>query len=89
MLFRSKEVYTSIKLSYDFLPDEEKSLLLLCSLHGEDYDIEIEDLLKYAVGWDLLKNDHKIEDARSTVHKSVEGLKDSCLLLDGQISQNA
>ena len=44
----------------------------------------IEDLLKYAVGWDLLKNDHKIEDARSTVHKSVEGLKDSCLLLDGK-----
>ncbi|XP_030930705.1 disease resistance protein At4g27190-like [Quercus lobata] len=79
-----KAVYESIKLSYDFLPDEEKSLLLLCSLHGEDYDIMIEDLLKYAVGWDLLKNDHKIEDARSTVHKSVEGLKDSCLLLDGK-----
>ena len=78
-----KAVYESIKLSYEFLPDEEKSLLLLCSLHGEDYDIMIEDLLKYAVGWDLLKNDHKIEDARSTVHKSVEGLKDSCLLLDG------
>uniref|UniRef100_A0A7N2L7U1 NB-ARC domain-containing protein n=1 Tax=Quercus lobata TaxID=97700 RepID=A0A7N2L7U1_QUELO len=79
-----KPVYESIKLSYDFLPDEEKSLLLLCSLHGEDYDITIEDSLKYAVGWDLLKNDHKIEDARSTVHKSVEGLKDSCLLLDGK-----
>ena len=79
-----KQVYKSIKLSYDFLPDEEKSLLLLCSLHGEDYDIMIEDLLKYAVGWDLLKDDHKIKRARSTVHKMVDGLKDSCLLLGGK-----
>ncbi|KAL4637752.1 hypothetical protein ACB092_03G098800 [Castanea dentata] len=76
-----EKVYTSIKLSYEFLPDEEKSLLLLCSLHGEDYNIKIEDLLKYAVGWD-----HKIKQARYTVHKLVEGLKDSCLLLDGDDS---
>ncbi|KAL0005370.1 hypothetical protein SO802_012931 [Lithocarpus litseifolius] len=81
-----EKVYTSIELSYDFLPDEEKSLLLLCCLHGEDYDIMIEDLLKYAVGWDLLKDDHKIKCARSTVHKMVEGLKDSCLLLSVAIS---
>ena len=78
-----EKVYKSIKLSYEFLPDEEKSLLLLCSLHAEDYSMKVEDLLKYAVGWDLLKNDHKIKHARSKVHKLVEGLKDSSLLLDG------
>ena len=77
-------VYKSIKLSYEFLEsDEAKSLLLLCSLHGEDYDIEVEDLLKFGVGLDLFHNVHKIEDARCRVYTLVEGLKDSCLLLDG------
>ena len=76
-----EEVYKSLKLSYEFLEsDEAKSLLLLCSLHGEDYDIAVEDLLKYGVGLDLFHNVHKIEDARCSVYTLVEGLKDSCLL---------
>ncbi|KAK7852033.1 putative disease resistance protein [Quercus suber] len=47
------EVYRSIKLSYDFLESDAKSLLSLCSLHREDNNIEVEDLLKYGVGLDL------------------------------------
>ena len=79
-----EEVYKSIKSSYDFLKSEAKSLLSLCSLHREDYNIEVEDLLKYGVGLDLFHNIHKIEDARYRVHTLVEGLKDSCFLLGGE-----
>nr|XP_023926556.1 disease resistance protein At4g27190-like [Quercus suber] len=77
------EVYRSIKLSYDFLESDAKSLLSLCSLHREDNNIEVEDLLKYGVGLDLFHIVRKIEDARCRVHALVEELKDSCFLLDG------
>ena len=78
------EVYRSIRLSYNFLESEEaESLLLLCSLHEEDYNIEVEDLLRYGVGWGLFDNLDTIEEARCRVHTLVERLKDSSLLLDG------
>ncbi|KAM3754829.1 hypothetical protein ACB098_03G194200 [Castanea mollissima] len=77
-------VNKSIRLSYEFLDREEaKSLLLLCSLHPEDYNIEVEDLLKYGVGLGLFQYIDTIEEARCRVHSLVDGLKDSSLLLDG------
>ncbi|KAL0005342.1 hypothetical protein SO802_012903 [Lithocarpus litseifolius] len=81
----NEKVYKSIKMSYEFLKSNEaKSLLLLCSLHGEDDDIEVEDLLRYGVGLGLFDNvDTTIEGARCRVHLLVERLKDSSLLLDG------
>ena len=79
-----EEVYKSIKLSYDFLESEAKSLLSLCSLHGEDYVIEVEDLLRYGVGLGLFDNVDTIEGARCRVHTLVEKLKDSSFLLDGK-----
>ncbi|KAM3707029.1 hypothetical protein ACJW31_03G194100 [Castanea mollissima] len=79
-----ENVNKSIRLSYEFLDREEaKSLLLLCSLHPEDYNIEVEDLLKYGVGLGLFQNVDTIEEARCRVHSLVERLKDSSLLLDG------
>ncbi|KAF3960753.1 hypothetical protein CMV_014557 [Castanea mollissima] len=79
-----EKVYKSIRLSYEFLGSEEpKSLLLLCSLHPEDYNIEVEDLLTYGVGLGLFQNVDTIEEARCRVHSLVERLKDSSLLLDG------
>ena len=78
-----EEVYKSIKLSYDFLESEAKSLLSLCSLHGEDYVIEVEDLMRYGVGLGLFDNVDTIEGARCRVHSLVERLEDSSLLLDG------
>ncbi|XP_050277956.1 disease resistance protein At4g27190-like [Quercus robur] len=80
----NEKVYKSIKMSYEFLQSNEaKSLLLLCSLHGEDDDIKVEDLLRYGVGWGLFDNVDTIEGARCRVHSLVERLKDSSLLLDG------
>ncbi|KAH9752912.1 AAA domain-containing protein [Citrus sinensis] len=77
-------VYTSIKLSYDFLESEEaKSLLRLCGLYSEGNVIQVSDLLRYGVGWDLFENVYTLEEARSRVHRLIDNLKSSCLLLDG------
>ncbi|XP_024030632.1 disease resistance protein At4g27190-like [Morus notabilis] len=78
-----REVYRSIRLSYDSLSDEQKSLLLLCSLHGEDSNIRIQDLIMIGVGWGLFHNVHTLSDARTRVHSLVVRLKARCLLLDG------
>ena len=79
-----EKVYKSIKWSYEFLKSNEaKSLWLLCSLHREDYNIKVEDLLKYGVGLSLFGNLDEIEDARHRVHTLVKKLKDSSLLLEG------
>lgn len=80
----NEKVYSSIKLSYDFLGSEEaKSLLLLCCLHEEDANIGIEDLLRYVMGWGLFQDVYKIDEARDRMQTIVEKLKAHCLLLDG------
>ncbi|KDO38732.1 hypothetical protein CISIN_1g042728mg, partial [Citrus sinensis] len=77
-------VYTSIKLSYDFLESEEaKSLFRLCGLYSEGYVIQVSNLLRYGVGWRLFENVYTSEEARSRVHRLIDNLKSSCLLLDG------
>ncbi|XP_060672497.1 probable disease resistance protein At4g27220 isoform X2 [Ziziphus jujuba] len=80
----NEKVYSSIKLSYDFLGSEEaKSLLLLCCLHKEDANIGIEDLLRYVMGWGLFQDVYKMDEARDRLQIIVEKLKARCLLLDG------
>lgn len=77
-------VYSTIKLSYNFLGSEEaKSLLLLCSLHEEDANITLNYLVKYGVGLGMFQGITKLEEARNRVLTLFESLKSSCLLLDG------
>ncbi|GMN20485.1 hypothetical protein TIFTF001_050048 [Ficus carica] len=79
-----KNFYPSIKLSYEFLRSaEEKSLLLLCSLFGEDRDITVEDLIMCSVGLDLFPNVHTLAHLRIRVKSLIVRLKACCLLLDG------
>ncbi|KAF4359535.1 hypothetical protein F8388_003538 [Cannabis sativa] len=80
------KVYKSIRLSYDFLgshEEEAKLLLLLCALHKEDQQIQVEDLIRYFVGWQSLQGIYRVEDARNRVNSLVVKLKSHCLLLDG------
>lgn len=80
----NEKVYSSVKLSYDFLGNEEaKSLLLLCCLHEEDANIGIEDLLRSIMGWGLFEGVYKMDEARDRLRTMVEKLKAHCLLLDG------
>ncbi|GMN68208.1 hypothetical protein TIFTF001_037263 [Ficus carica] len=76
--------YPSLRLSYEFLrSDEEKSLLLLCSLYGEDRNIRVEDLMMCSVGLDLFPDVHTLAHVRIRVESLIVRLKACCLLLDG------
>ena len=79
------KVYSSIKLSYDYLKsDEAMSCFLLCCLFPEDYDIHIEYLVRYEVGQSLLTKIDNVGQARNRVHAIVKNLKRSFLLLDSE-----
>ncbi|KAL5541188.1 hypothetical protein UlMin_042661 [Ulmus minor] len=78
------KVYSCIKTSYDFLEsEEEKKLLLICSLHGEDASVGVNDLMICGIGWDLFQEVVTMEEARCRVHALVHKLKACCLLLNG------
>nr|XP_011461856.1 PREDICTED: probable disease resistance protein At4g27220 isoform X1 [Fragaria vesca subsp. vesca]XP_011461857.1 PREDICTED: probable disease resistance protein At4g27220 isoform X1 [Fragaria vesca subsp. vesca]XP_011461858.1 PREDICTED: probable disease resistance protein At4g27220 isoform X1 [Fragaria vesca subsp. vesca]XP_011461859.1 PREDICTED: probable disease resistance protein At4g27220 isoform X1 [Fragaria vesca subsp. vesca]XP_011461860.1 PREDICTED: probable disease resistance protein A len=78
-----EDAFECIKLSYDYLKDEEyKSFFLLCSLFPEDDVINIEDLFRYAIGIGLFRDAETINEARGTAYTVVEHLKDSSLLLE-------
>uniref|UniRef100_A0A2N9HDZ6 NB-ARC domain-containing protein n=1 Tax=Fagus sylvatica TaxID=28930 RepID=A0A2N9HDZ6_FAGSY len=78
-------VYRSIKLSYNYLKDNEvESCFLLCCLFPEDYDIPIEYLVRYGLGRRLFAKIDNVAEARSRVHAMVNDLKRSFLLLDSK-----
>ncbi|KAJ6314029.1 hypothetical protein OIU78_017647 [Salix suchowensis] len=47
----------------------------------KDYDIPIEDLTRYTVGYGLHQHVESIEDARKEVYVEIKTLKDCCMLL--------
>ncbi|XP_052302596.1 probable disease resistance protein At4g27220 isoform X2 [Populus trichocarpa] len=76
-------VCSALELSYDSLKGEEiKSVFLLCG-QLEPHRIAILDLLKYTVGLGLFKRISTLEEARNRLHRLVNDLKASCLLLEG------
>nr|XP_011464950.1 PREDICTED: probable disease resistance protein At4g27220 [Fragaria vesca subsp. vesca]XP_011464952.1 PREDICTED: probable disease resistance protein At4g27220 [Fragaria vesca subsp. vesca] len=81
-----REVSRCIELSYNYLrPDDDniaKLFFLLCCLFPEDSDIEVEDLLVYAIGKGLFQDADTIKEARAKAHSVVKYLKASSLLLD-------
>ncbi|XP_048420502.1 probable disease resistance protein At4g27220 [Pyrus x bretschneideri] len=82
------KVYSSIKLSFDGLEsDEARSCLLLCCLFPEDYNIQIEYLVRYGWGRGYFSSIVTLEDARNRVHSLVDQLKRRFLLLDGGRSE--
>jgi len=86
---KQKNAYTCLKLSYDYLKFEEtKSCFVLCCLFPEDYDIPIEDLTRYAVGYGLHQDAEPIEDARKRVFVAIENLKDCCMLLGTETGEH-
>ncbi|KAA8532716.1 hypothetical protein F0562_032749 [Nyssa sinensis] len=81
-----EEVHKSLKLSYDYLEDEEtKSCFLLCCLFPEDHDILVEDLVRYGIGLRIFKNVYTLQEARQKVNIAIKNLQDSCLLLTSDI----
>ncbi|KAK0602182.1 hypothetical protein LWI29_031131 [Acer saccharum] len=79
----TKEVYTSIKFSYDYLDTEElREIFLLCSRMGRTYDASIRDLFMYGLGLGFFKRSNTLEKAQCKVEDLVKKLKDNSLLLD-------
>ncbi|CAL5410893.1 unnamed protein product [Camellia sinensis] len=77
-----QHVYKSLKLSYDYLQDEEaKACFLLCSLFPEDHNILIEDLVRYGIGLRVFKNVDTVQEARGRAKSVINNLIASCLLL--------
>jgi disease resistance protein RPS2 len=61
---------------------------VLCCLFPEDYDIPIEDLTRYAVGYGLHQDAESIDDARKRVFVAIENLKDCCMLLGSETEEH-
>ncbi|XP_065856411.1 uncharacterized protein [Euphorbia lathyris] len=75
------QVYSALELSYKFLGDDAKSLLVFCAqLSGI---IHIGDLVRYAMGLGLFHNCTTISVLRNRLLTVVNDLKRSCLLLEG------
>ncbi|KAG6794185.1 hypothetical protein POTOM_003423 [Populus tomentosa] len=84
-----KNAYACLKLSYDYLKSTETKLcFLLCCLFPEDYNIPVEYLTRYAVGYGLHGDGEPIEDAREQVHEAIKDLKACCLLLGTETEEH-
>ncbi|KAH7660236.1 P-loop containing nucleoside triphosphate hydrolase protein [Dioscorea alata] len=80
----SKEVFQSIKLSFDFLKSKTaESCFLHCCLYPEDYDIPQEELMHLMVGGGILIGDETLNDAQGRVDLLLNQLKARGLLLQG------
>ncbi|KAL7169356.1 hypothetical protein ACSBR2_034410 [Camellia fascicularis] len=83
-----EKVFKSLELSFDNLEsDEAKKCFLLCSLYPEDFDIPIEDLVRYAIGMELFERIDSVHQARNRVHSLVDDLKKCYLLMESEIVQ--
>ncbi|CAL5349217.1 unnamed protein product [Camellia sinensis] len=80
-----ENVFKSLELSYNFLGSREiKECFLLCSLYAEDFNIPIEDLVRYGVGIEMFEAIDSVNEARDRVHAYVDDLKKGYLLMDGE-----
>ncbi|XP_048135734.1 uncharacterized protein LOC125315326 [Rhodamnia argentea] len=72
-----------LQLSYKNLKDSEKSLLALCVAYGTSKP-SFENLVRYAVGWGLFREDDNMEEARESLRSGIRALQDSSLLLEDE-----
>ncbi|XP_058108336.1 disease resistance protein At4g27190-like [Magnolia sinica] len=77
-------VYQSIKVSYDHLRPELKPGFLFCCLFPEDYDIDVDRMIRLWKGEGFLEDVGSLEEMINKGHSWVEKLKSSCLLLEGE-----
>ncbi|GMP81279.1 hypothetical protein CsSME_00036039 [Camellia sinensis var. sinensis] len=78
-------VFKSLELSYNSLGSREiKECFLLCSLYVEDFNIPIEDLVRYGVGIEMFEAIDSVKEARDRVHAFVDDLKKGYLLMDSE-----
>ncbi|PKI55363.1 hypothetical protein CRG98_024214 [Punica granatum] len=81
-LRRSKDVYSSLELSYNHLEgDELKTLFLICSLQGKGR-VPLDDILVYTMGLGLFEGVSTMKRARERLNALLHSLQASSLLLE-------
>ncbi|XP_039133120.1 probable disease resistance protein At4g27220 [Dioscorea cayenensis subsp. rotundata] len=81
----SKQVYQSIKLSFDFLEiDAAKSCFLHCCVYPEDWEIPKEELMHMMAGGGLLADVETLNEVQKIVDLLLDQLKACGLLLQGK-----
>ncbi|KAI4332240.1 hypothetical protein L6164_017164 [Bauhinia variegata] len=75
------DVFSCLKLSYDYLKDENKLLFLICCIFPEDYDISNEDLIRCVVGLGVYGEYQSFDLVRSQIMVGINKLVESCLLM--------
>ncbi|KAG5552242.1 hypothetical protein RHGRI_010357 [Rhododendron griersonianum] len=79
-----ENVFRLLEWSYNYLESEEaRRCFLLCSLFQEDYEIEVEDIVRYGIGLKWFKRIDSVGEARDRVRAHVDHLKKCFLLMDG------
>ncbi|CAJ1970785.1 unnamed protein product [Sphenostylis stenocarpa] len=75
--------HVCLELSYINLTNQlSKSLLLLCSIFPEDYEIDLEDLFRFGRGLGITGKFGTLEEARREMHVAITSLRNSCLLMN-------
>ncbi|WJX76286.1 hypothetical protein P8452_59725 [Trifolium repens] len=72
-----------LELSYRWLASDEIQELFLLSAVLQDFVVSEGYLLKVAMGLEIFKNIDTVDGARNRLHRIIESLKASCLLLEG------
>ncbi|KAI7747555.1 hypothetical protein M8C21_012067, partial [Ambrosia artemisiifolia] len=68
-------VYNIFDISYEHLKrDEDKAIFVLCGLYPDDFDIPLEELLRYGWGSRLFKSAYTLDEARKRTYASVSNL---------------
>ncbi|CAL5351714.1 unnamed protein product [Camellia sinensis] len=81
-----EKVFKSLEMSYNYIESTEaKKCFLLCSLYPEDFNIPIEDLVRYGVGIEWFEAVDSVGEARDRVHAFIDDLKKGYLLMDGEV----
>ncbi|ESW14004.1 hypothetical protein PHAVU_008G244900, partial [Phaseolus vulgaris] len=81
--------YVCLELSYNNLTNQlAQSLLLLCSMFPEDYEIHLEDLFRFGRGFCRVGSFGKMENARREMHEAIDILKSCFLLMQAGTKEN-
>ncbi|KAD7477339.1 hypothetical protein E3N88_00475 [Mikania micrantha] len=74
-------VYDIFEISYNYLKKEDdKAIFVLCGLFPDDFDIALEELLRFGWGLQLFKKANSLVEARKRTKMSVDNLISANLL---------
>ncbi|XP_076937363.1 disease resistance protein At4g27190-like [Bidens hawaiensis] len=78
--------YTVFNISYDYLKkDDDKAIFVLCGLFQDDFDISLEELVRYGWGLQLFMRADSLDEARKRTNMSVRNLIRANLLTESSI----